>query len=178
MFLLQPDEISNARFRLRGWELDDLPCVEEASREQAITKITSVPSKYSTQSDKAYIRRQQHRNDDGQAVSFTIEDIDAGKAVGMATLCTRPEDGVVGIGYWVVPSARGKGVANNAVQMLFAWADEQNISRIEGLTEKDNTASQKILLANGFVLQEESACIVINEQNVDAHLFVREADKL
>jgi RimJ/RimL family protein N-acetyltransferase len=54
------------------------------------------------------------------------------------------------IGYWVVPRARGRGVAVAATRTLAARALDGGIARLELLTELENGASQRVALAAGF----------------------------
>ena len=52
--------------------------------------------------------------DNGEGVSLAIRSSDHGRAIGLIVVMLRPQPGVVGIGYWVVPSVRGQGMANRA----------------------------------------------------------------
>jgi RimJ/RimL family protein N-acetyltransferase len=59
-------------------------------------------------------------------------------------------DGVVEIGYSVVPAWRGRGVASRACESILeqAWQDGAEIVIAE--TDHDNVASQAVLVGNGF----------------------------
>jgi RimJ/RimL family protein N-acetyltransferase len=59
-------------------------------------------------------------------------------------------EGVVEIGYTVVPAWRGRGVASRACALIVqqAWQDGANTVIAE--TDADNVASQAVLLRNGF----------------------------
>src|SRR5579862_8960146 len=62
-----------------------------------------------------------------------------------------PRDGVVEIGYGVVPSVRGKGVATEALGLILKLAvgfDE--VKRVCGRTSPDNFASQHVMQAVGM----------------------------
>lgn len=62
-----------------------------------------------------------------------------------------PERAQGEIGYWVVPSARGRGIASAAATALAARALENGgLARLELLTDLENTASQRVALAAGF----------------------------
>lgn len=54
------------------------------------------------------------------------------------------------IGYWVGPSARGRGVATAAVRALSAHALAHGLERLELLTHWENPASQRVALAAGY----------------------------
>lgn len=54
---LPPIEIVGDRFRLRPFRSDDLPVVEEASRDDLIPSMTSVPREWTSQLGLAFIDR-------------------------------------------------------------------------------------------------------------------------
>jgi RimJ/RimL family protein N-acetyltransferase len=54
------------------------------------------------------------------------------------------------IGYWVVPWARGRGVARAAAAALASWAFARGYARLELLTLPENAASQRVAIAAGF----------------------------
>ena len=63
----------------------------------------------------------------------------------------RPQPGTVGIGYWVIPKARRRGLASRAVALTAHWAlTKAGLARVEALVEPDNTASQRVLETVGF----------------------------
>lgn len=60
-------------------------------------------------------------------------------------------DGRAGIGYWLVPEARGRGVASRAVRLLSRWAfDSLGVARLELTCGPDNVASQRVAERCGF----------------------------
>jgi RimJ/RimL family protein N-acetyltransferase len=60
------------------------------------------------------------------------------------------EDGGVTIGYGLVPSARGKGYASEALCALLAFARGQGVSSVAGDADIGNTASQRVMAAAGM----------------------------
>ncbi|MFI5839966.1 GNAT family N-acetyltransferase [Catenuloplanes sp. NPDC051500] len=54
------------------------------------------------------------------------------------------------VGYWVVPWARGRGVATAATVALSRVAFAAGFARLELITELENIASQRVALATGF----------------------------
>ena len=56
-------------------------------------------------------------------------------------------------GYWLVPSARGKGIATQALRQLIAWAASLGMNRAEFIIGADNKASQAVALRCGAVLE-------------------------
>ncbi|GAA1048537.1 GNAT family N-acetyltransferase [Arthrobacter russicus] len=81
---------------------------------------------------------------------YAIRD-SSGLAVGGIGFYGPPDDdGAVTIGYNVVPSARGAGRASAAVAQLLEIAAAHGARRVQAVTDLDNTASQTVLLKNGF----------------------------
>ena len=68
----------------------------------------------------------------------------------MVWLGVRPQPRVFGIGYWVVPAARGRGLARRAVRLATRWALLQGVARVEAWVEPDNEPSHHVLRAAGF----------------------------
>lgn len=63
-----------------------------------------------------------------------------------------PEDGIVEIGYSVLPQFRGRGYATEIVEGLVRWAlAHSDLTRVEAKTEWANPASVRVLIKAGFV---------------------------
>ncbi|MEV4280783.1 GNAT family N-acetyltransferase [Actinoplanes xinjiangensis] len=151
----RPD-LDDGVVRLRRWALDDLACVRAASREGIIPEGTTVPAAYTDEAGRQFIERQWHRTTDGQGWSSAIASVETGEALGCAVLLLRPQDGVAGIGYWLVPAARGLGYASRAVALLTGWAlagDGAALTRVEAWVEPGNVASSRVLESCGYHLE-------------------------
>lgn len=62
------------------------------------------------------------------------------------------EQGMVEIGYSVLPEFEGQGLATEAVAGLVQWAKQQpQVKHIEAETNTDNEASIRVLEKNGFI---------------------------
>jgi RimJ/RimL family protein N-acetyltransferase len=62
-----------------------------------------------------------------------------------------PRDGLVEVGYGVVPSVRGRGVASLALRRILEIASRYpEVDRVCGRTNPDNVASQKVLMSGGL----------------------------
>lgn len=70
-------------------------------------------------------------------------------AVGALGCKGPPREGVVEVGYGLVPSARGRGVATRALTALLALLDEHGVD-VLAETTPDNLASQGVLRHAGF----------------------------
>ena len=139
---------------LRPFEPDDLALVRLAAVDPVIPSITSVPRGYDDGEGRAFIERQYRRAAEGDGFSFVIApESDPGHGVGSIGLWLEEiESGRASIGYWIVTSARGHGLAGAALRGLVAFAfGELAIPRLQLFIEPWNVASTKTALAAGFV---------------------------
>lgn len=153
--LTYPDpDLTDGVVWLRRWDAGDVGCVREASADKAIPEGTTVPAAFTEEAGLAFITRQLARAEQGEGLSLAIADAATGLAQGLVWLGVRPQPGVVGIGYWVVPAARGRGLAGRAVRLATGWSLLQGVARVEAWVEPDNEASQHVLQAAGFTATE------------------------
>lgn len=99
-----------------------------------------------------YIDRQHSLLTKGTGYSFCIANCDDDRALGLMVLwLTDISDGRVSVGYCVAPSARGHGVASQALIAVtnFAWTLPQ-VHRIEACIEPWNLASIRSAVVAGF----------------------------
>lgn len=152
MRLEYPDPpLGDGIVRLRPWTMEDVPCVESASRDPAIPRGTTVPATYTADEGHAWIERQWSRSSNEEGLSLAVTDAGSDEALGAVVLLARPEPGLVGLGYWVIERARRRGLAARAVRLLAPWVLAQApIVRIEALVEASNTNSGRVLLNAGF----------------------------
>ncbi|MFF0217597.1 GNAT family N-acetyltransferase [Streptomyces vinaceus] len=61
------------------------------------------------------------------------------------------EEGSVTIGYGLVPSARGKGYASEALRALLPFARTRGVTRVKGDADLGNIASQHVMTAAGML---------------------------
>jgi RimJ/RimL family protein N-acetyltransferase len=62
--------------------------------------------------------------------------------------------GRAGVGFWLAPAARGRGIASHATRLLAGWAfDELKLGRIKLTCGPDNLASQRVAARCGFQLE-------------------------
>ncbi|WP_329125379.1 GNAT family N-acetyltransferase [Streptomyces sp. NBC_01465] len=136
---------------LRPWALSDLDLVREASADPYIPLVTTVPTPYSDEEGVAFVHRQWARAATRSGYPFVVAG-DDGRAVGTVGLWLRDlEQGRASLGYWTVPSARGRGAASAALGAVAAWAlDELRIPRLELHVEPWNTGSLRTAERAGF----------------------------
>ncbi|MDX2591330.1 GNAT family protein [Streptomyces sp. WI03-4A] len=148
---LDVPELAAGGFMLRPWRLSDLPLVREASEDDHIPLITTVPSPYSEEAGVAFIERQWNRATTRAGYTFAIV-ASNDRPVGQVGLWLRDlAEGRASLGYWVVKSARGQGAAAAAVDAVAGWAlRDLRIPRLELWVEPWNTASIRTAERAGF----------------------------
>ncbi|MGD0198421.1 MAG: GNAT family N-acetyltransferase [Solirubrobacteraceae bacterium] len=123
MALAYPDpSLTDGVIRLRPWRLDDTNCVRQAATDPDISVGTTVPTVYTVEEGASYIQRQWSRIEDGEGISLVVADAESDEALGQAWIAIRPQPGVAGLGYWIVPDARRRGIATRAVRLASDWA--------------------------------------------------------
>lgn len=74
--------------------------------------------------------------------------------VAAVALRRRGRDGVGGVGYWVVPAARGSGVASRALGLVSRWAlSDLGLHRLELEHSTLNEPSCRVAAKAGYVLE-------------------------
>jgi len=167
--------LSNNRVSLRKWSMGDLDCVAMASSDPRIPAGTAVPAEFSSDTVRAFIERQWSRVDEGEGVSLAIHARDADLAVGLVVISLRPQPGVVGLGYWIVPTARRSGYATSAVELASSWAMRSaGFARIEAWVEPKNVDSMGVLESVGFEREGRlRSLLTIGSARSDALVYAR-----
>jgi RimJ/RimL family protein N-acetyltransferase len=85
------------------------------------------------------------------------------------------DDGIAGVAYWVLPAARGVGVASYALTALTTWAlDEIGFHRLELDHSTRNTASCRVATKCGYLLEgTKRSAAVHDDGRHDMHLHAR-----
>lgn len=118
-----------------------------------------------------FVDRRAQPGSAGWTIGLVVED---GVVVGHGGFHEPPgPDGVVELGYTVVPSARGRGVATAVVGLLLEQARATDaVHVVRGCTSPVNHASQAVLRHHGFVLvgdamDEVDGLELVHELRVD-----------
>lgn len=152
--LSYPAPLEDGVVRLRPWRESDLGCVEQASRDPDIPEGTTVPTRYTPEGGLAYLARQHARLSSGEGVALAVVEQHSDRAVGQVNLMVRPQERVAGIGYWIVPAARRRGIASRAISLMTNWGlGHGAFARIEAWVEPENRASRRALESNGYLLE-------------------------
>jgi RimJ/RimL family protein N-acetyltransferase len=92
---------------------------------------------------------------DQEATILLVLDCTTKNAIGLVVLFESDEEQPghnVRIGYMLAENVWGKGYATELLQGFIGWCRTTEISSIIGGVERDNTASQRVMEKNGFVV--------------------------
>ena len=138
---------------LRAFEATDLPLALELSTDPYAPLVGTMPAHATEAQAAAWIQRQRNRWTEGAGFSFAVAEAATGRAVGLVGLWLRQlPDGRATAGYFVAPSARGRGIAAAALTAVtaFGWTIPQ-LHRIELYIEPWNTASVRTAENAGYL---------------------------
>jgi RimJ/RimL family protein N-acetyltransferase len=146
--------LSDGVIVLRGFRSTDVAALVEACQDPEIPRFTLVPSPYTEDHARAWLRRVAVGRASGTRMTFAIVDASAGAPLlGAAGLNVIDRDqSAADVGYWVAAPARGRGVATRAVELVAAWAfDTLGLARLELRAQAHNHASRAVAGRAGFV---------------------------
>jgi RimJ/RimL family protein N-acetyltransferase len=137
---------------LRAFTPDDLPMALDLATDPYVTLVGSLPSHATEEQALDWIRRNRGRWADGVGFSFAVAEAATGRAVGQLGLWLADlAEGRGQIGYFVMPSARGRGFAAAALKAAtaFAWTIPR-LQRVELHIEPWNRASLRTAERAGY----------------------------
>lgn len=144
-------DLEASRVQLRKWSHDDLDCVAEAATDPEIPRGTTVPAQYTEAAGREWIERQWSRQTSGEGLSLAVVDLETGDAVGLVYLGLRRPEGHCELGYWLVPSARGRRLGAEAVRLASRWVlRETDVYRLYAHVVPTNAPSLAVMRACGF----------------------------
>jgi ribosomal-protein-alanine N-acetyltransferase len=149
----RPTVLTDGVVTLRAWEPGDAPAVHAACQDPLIVRYIPVPQPYTEETARAYVARRRADWDSEDERSFAITDHATGEVLGSIARHQRAEHRAE-LGYWLVPQARGRGVATRALRLVSAWSlGVTGLIRLELFTHPDNHASQAVAERAGFTLE-------------------------
>ena len=92
----------------------------------------------------------EHYDETGEFGVYQVRLADTGVAVGGIGFVHPPEAGEVEVGYGLAVSARGRGLATEALRAMTALAAQHGVAVMVAVTSVDNLASQRVLERAGF----------------------------
>jgi RimJ/RimL family protein N-acetyltransferase len=147
MSLRVPDPpLSDGVVTLRPPEERDLNAIDLGIHDPDVVRWFGQPS--SSAIDVLTLNRR--RWADGSP-TFSVCEMDD-VCVGHAWVNVSTSDAAIGyVGYWLLPIARGRGLATRAVLLLSSWAlSDLGLARLRLLTEPANKLSQQVAERSGF----------------------------
>ena len=159
---------------LRPWEPADAPVFLSAYQDDEIRRWhTRRPLAEADVQEWFDAYRQDWEGEKGGHWAIARSD---GEVLGrIATRGWNFDDGIAGVGYWVLPAARGAGVATCAVTALSAWAlDEIGFYRLHLEHSTRNHASCRVATKSGYLLEgTKRSAAVHDDGRHDMHLHAR-----
>lgn len=137
---------------LRPWGEADAPTLVEAWHDAEIARWNPVPPDPTEELARRWIAGVEARLRDGRALDLCIVD-ETDRVVGEVGLSGFDADRRAAlIGYWLLPPARGRGLAATAVAALSAWATTgAGLRVLVARCASANPASQAVAARAGFV---------------------------
>jgi RimJ/RimL family protein N-acetyltransferase len=131
--------------------------VEACADERTSYWLTAMPCPYTEDDALRWLEDMREQRASGAGITWAVAD-GADELLGAVTAFDLDPDGTAEIGYWMHPSARGRGVAGEAcglvVRHCFVPAEDGGLGRrrLRAFAADGNTASVRVLESNGFVL--------------------------
>ncbi len=148
-----PDGLRRDELLLRPPRLEDAEALHRAFNDDGIL----VPGDFPFDSPSLDRVRQMiaeeipAMHESGTLVALLTVDEASGRVLGGAALHHLDHDRSIGeIGYWLLPEARGRGVATRVARIVAEWGFDLGLQRIEAMTLPENGASQRVLERAGF----------------------------
>ena len=130
-----------------------LPAVEELLTDDGVLRFTRVPEPVPPGFAKTWLAFYEDGRRDGTREAFAIVSVAEARFLGLAlAVRINHEEQTVELGYVVAPSARGRGVATEALRLLTEWAlTDLKALRVELWIDVLNEASKRVAEHCGYV---------------------------
>lgn len=142
-------QLTDPALLLRPWDENDVPALVTAYSDPAIQRWHC----RSLDADEAAatVRRWREAWETETGASWAVTDPECRVLGRVGFRELHLADGVAEVAYWVLATARGRGVARRAVTTLSSWAfDQIGLQRIELRHSVANTPSCRVATAAGF----------------------------
>ncbi len=143
--------IETARLRLRRGTTADIPGLVAALNDWTVAQwLQRPPFPYSADDACALLHWSRAHEEAAPPAAYVVADRASDRLLGVASL--EPQEARAELGYWLIPTAQGRGSMREAVGALL----EDGPMRLPGVrtvyatTDPDNYRSQAVLLASGF----------------------------
>lgn len=160
-----PTEVPTLQYgaiTLRPPQESDIPKIHQGCLDPLIPKFTRVPVEYTLAQAELWIRERTPTALAAKSeILFIIENRAITEGDGMPQFCGAISfhsidlsDHVAELGYWIVASARGKGIGTTGVRVITDYGfTTLGFRRIEAVVDVENLASRKLLDRAGYLLE-------------------------
>ncbi|MFC4020437.1 GNAT family N-acetyltransferase [Micromonospora sp. GCM10011542] len=149
---MTPEIVEAHGVRLRPFRAEDAADVVAGCADPLTQRFLSgLPSPYTEADARSWIDTGAPAAWEAGGAAYAVADPATDRMLGTVGLSHPvPYRGQAEIGYWVIPRARGRGVATAATRALSERAFATGTVRLELLTVGENAPSQRVALAAGF----------------------------
>jgi RimJ/RimL family protein N-acetyltransferase len=144
--------LEEGSLRLRPWTPGDLPSLRAAGADPLVTRFRySIPR--SAPEARRWLERTASDRREGQRLELAVLEHGSAEPLGSVSL-KEFAHGRALVGYWLLPEARGRGLATRAVRLLANWAlRELGLARLWMHVEPENLASERVAARCGFTYE-------------------------
>ena len=123
MFPEPSSPLTDGEVSLRRWTMADAMALEPACGDPDICRFTMVPWRYSPADAIDWIQRQELKRQEGATIALAITRAGDSRALGTVSLSDPVwDERRASLGYWLIASERGQGLATRAVALVRDWA--------------------------------------------------------
>ncbi|MFF2651172.1 GNAT family N-acetyltransferase [Streptomyces sp. NPDC058045] len=147
-------ELDGYGLRLRAWRDEDVPAVLSGMNDPEVQRWSVGPPSTMDERDALdWIAKRAENLASGRLVPYCVTDAATGEVLGSVDLHQVVRQlGHAGVGYWLLPSARGRGVVTRAVELAVRWAfGPLGLHRIDLGHGMANEASCRVAQRCGFL---------------------------
>jgi RimJ/RimL family protein N-acetyltransferase len=142
---LPPDGIRGAGIVLRLPQADDVDAIMPAFADSETREAGNLPN-FSREQMVQFLPQLPMLVASGRMLPLVAADAESGDVLGGATLHhLDAEREIVEIGYWLLPHARGRGVATQIARLLAEHSFALGVQRVEAYVNVGNDASDRVL---------------------------------
>src|SRR5262245_20444098 len=147
-------ELQSIRLKLRSLEDKDLTALYALRSNEQVNRYLDRPPARSVEDAQAFISKIRDGIAENQSFYWAITLKDQPGLIGAICIRNLSDRKTAELGYELHPDNQGKGYMQEAITLVIRFAfDRIGLSLLEAYSHKDNSASTKLLLKNGFELE-------------------------
>jgi [ribosomal protein S5]-alanine N-acetyltransferase len=143
--------LADGAIALRPWVAANLEALVAICHDPDVARFTPLPALYTDADGRAWLGGDLVRMQAGAELSLAIHERPDGPVGSIGVRVGDVDRDVAELGYLVARSARGRGVATQALRLVAEWVlREWRPARLQLTTSLDNAASQRVAERAGF----------------------------